>query len=98
MLHSGSTSHRFISVANLGVFTLGLGLTPAIAAKGDKKAHEKAFGKLDKNGDGSLTLEEMKEKGKKEASKVEERFKKLDKDGYGKISLAEPSARGKNKK
>jgi Ca2+-binding EF-hand superfamily protein len=88
---------RFISAAVVGVFAFGLGAAPVQAAKGEKKAPAKAFNKLDKNGDGSITLEEMRGKGKKDASKVEKRFKKLDKNGDGKVSLAEISARGKKK-
>jgi len=58
---------------------------------------EAAFKKLDKDGDGSLSLEEFKA-GAKDPAKAEEQFKKLDKDGNGKLSLEEFKARGGKKK
>jgi hypothetical protein len=84
----------------VGVLVLGMGLSSALAApgKGAGKTPERRFAKLDSNGDGSLTLQEMMGKGKKEAAKVEKRFKKLDKNGDGKVSLAELKAKGKKNK
>ena len=89
---------KFVTAVLAGVFLLGLGVGSASAAKGDKKKDPaQAFKKLDANNDGSLTLQEMKGKGKKDASKVEKRFKKMDKDSDGKLSLAELTDRGKKK-
>jgi EF hand len=88
---------RFILVAVIGIFAFGPGVAPAHAAKGEKKVASKVFNKRDKDGDGSLSLDEMRGKGKRDASKVEKRFKKLDKNSDGKVSLAELSARGKKK-
>jgi EF-hand domain pair len=86
----------------VGVLVLGTGLSSALAApgKGAGKTAEQRFSKLDSNGDGSVTLQEMTGKGKKEAAKIEKRFKKLDKNGDGKVSLAELKGKGKksNKK
>ena len=48
------------------------------------------FEKKDANGDGSLTLEELKAGMKGKAlDNAEKRFEKLDKDGDGKVSLEE---------
>ena len=65
---------------------LALGASVALAAD-----PEKAFKKLDTNGDGAISLEEFKAgpAGKKDASKIEALFKKKDKDGDGKLSPEE---------
>ncbi len=91
---------KFLKASLLGVFVLGMGLSPslAVAGKGDKKKDPaQAFAKLDANDDKSLTLAEMKGKGKQDASKVEEKFKKLDTNGAGQVSLDEFKAVGKKK-
>ena len=88
----------------LFVFAVVLGLVsplsaaPAKPEKGEKKPVdlEAVFKKMDKDGSGSLSLEEFK--GKRDAAKAEPQFKKLDKDGNGSISLEEfKAARGKKK-
>ncbi len=92
-----------------GVLLAGLEMIPAEAAapkgkdKGNAEAKarrdpEQIFEKKDKNGDGSLSLDEMKGKGKKDATKVEARFKKLDKDKNGMLSLAELKGGAKRRK
>ena len=86
-----------MKLAFLGIFVLGMGVAPALAAKPGKKDPAQTFKKLDANNDGSLTVQEMKGKGKKDAAKVEKRFKKLDKDSDGKVTLAEIKAGGKKK-
>jgi Ca2+-binding EF-hand superfamily protein len=48
------------------------------------------FKRLDKDGDGKLTIDEYR--GKKEASEVEAKFKGLDKDNDGKLSAEEFAA------
>lgn len=68
----------------------------------DKKAKgiDKMFKKLDKDGNGSISLEEFKAqaKGKEaKAAKLEKRFKKLDADGDGALSKEE-LAKGMGKK
>src|SRR4051794_3771111 len=83
----------------LGIFVLGMGLSPALAAPDAKKKDPaQAFSKLDSNSDGSLTLEEMKGKGKKDAAKIEKKFKKMDANGDGKVTLAEMKSGGKKMK
>jgi hypothetical protein len=90
---------KFLTAGLLGVFILGMGLSPAMADKGDKKKKDpdRVFQKLDANGDKSLSLEEMKGKGKREASKIEKRLKKLDTNSDGKLSLDEFKAVVKKK-
>jgi Ca2+-binding EF-hand superfamily protein len=62
-------------------------------AGGDKPKFdaEAAFKKLDKDGDGKISLDEFKAnpRFKGDASKAEESFKAKDKDGDGKLSLDE---------
>ena len=50
---------------------------------------------MDKDGNGSLSLEEFR--GKREGEAAAEAFKKLDKDGNGSLSLEEFSASGKKR-
>ena len=71
---------------------------PAADAKPEKPkmTPEERFKKLDKDGDGKLSIDEFR--GKKEASEAEEAFKKLDANGDGAISLEEFSAGGQKKK
>jgi Ca2+-binding EF-hand superfamily protein len=87
---------KFLTVCLLGVFALGNGLSPALAAK-VKKDPSRVFQKRDANGDGSLSLQELRGKGKKASAKVEKRFKRLDRNHDGKVSLDELKARGKAK-
>lgn len=68
-------------------------------AKGEGKPKmnpEEAFKKLDKDADGSVSLEEFKAspKGQKDPAKAEESFKKKDKDSNGKLTLEEFKAHG----
>src|SRR3954451_15136453 len=87
---------KYLSAGLLGVFVLGMGVSPALAGKGDKKKDPaQVFSKLDANGDKSLSIEEMKGKGKRDAAKVEKRFKKMDSNGDGKVSLDEMKSGGK---
>jgi hypothetical protein len=88
---------KFMKAGLLGFLVLGLGVSPALAGKGGKKDPEQRFKKLDTNGDGALSLQEMKGKGKKEGAKIEKRFQKLDKNSDGKLSLAELKGRTKKK-
>jgi Ca2+-binding EF-hand superfamily protein len=74
----------------------------ATAAKGDKKGDktpptpEEAFKKLDKDNDGSVTLDEFKASGhgKKDPAKAEGIYKKMDKDSNSKLTLEEFKAHG----
>ena len=77
----------------------------ATAADADKKEAKKGatpeerFKKLDTNGDGSISLDEMKASpaGQKDAAKAEAAFKAKDKDNDGKLSAEEFNAGGKKK-
>jgi hypothetical protein len=73
--------------------------TPTPGAK-PKMDPEAAFKKLDKDGDGSVSLEEFKgsARAKKDPAKAEEFFKKKDKDSDGKLTLEEFKAQGGGKK
>ena len=74
----------------------------AEAGKGEKKPVDKdaQFKKLDTDGDGKLSLDELKAgpMGKKAPDKVEAMLKAKDKDGDGKLSLEEFKAEGGKKK
>jgi Ca2+-binding EF-hand superfamily protein len=87
-----------------------VGVSFAIAAEGDappkpakpdkpKATPEDVFKKLDKDGDGSLSLEEFKASpaGKKDAAKAEDAFKRKDKNNDQKLSLEEFKARAPKK-
>lgn len=78
---------RLLSLVMLLAFTFAVGVTPALAA-GDKA--EKRFKKLDKNGDGKLSVEEFvgKKTGKK-AEKAKKAFAKRDKNDDKFLSLEE---------
>lgn len=82
-----------------GIVSLNvLGLS-AFAEDKPKPSPEERFKKLDKDSDGSLTLEEFKGKAEGEkATKAEDRFKKLDKDSDGKLTLEEFKAGAGKKK
>lgn len=78
---------------------------PAGGEKG-KPNPEAAFKKMDKDGDGNLTLEEFKAnpRAQKDPAKAEARYKKIDKDSDGKVTLDEfkagmqpPAGGGKGK-
>jgi hypothetical protein len=90
---------RIMKMGLLGLLCLGIGASPALAGpgKGAKKDPERRFKKLDSNGDGALTLQEMKGKGKKDGAKIEKRFSKLDRNSDGKLSLEELKGKGKKK-
>lgn len=67
---------------------------PEKKADGDKKpapSPEERFKKLDKNGDGSLDLSEIRTK-KDDDTTAEKKLKDLDKNGDGKVSLEEFTA------
>jgi hypothetical protein len=90
---------KFLTAGLLGMLVLGMGLSPALAGKGQKKRDPaQVFQKLDANGDKTLTLEELKGKGKKDAAKVEKNFKRMDRNSDGKVSLEELKGKGKGKK
>src|SRR3954466_4949180 len=73
---------------------------PSAAAGGPgKAAREALFDKLDKNGDGYLSLEElMAMPGKAKPKKLEAMFKQLDKDEDGRVSKDEFTSHEKDKK
>lgn len=76
--------------------------TAADEAKKEKKAGagaEERFKKLDTNGDGFISLDEMKASpaGAKDAAKAEAAFKAKDKDNDGKLSAEEFNAGGGKK-
>ncbi len=72
-------------------------------AKKPKRTAEEIFKARDKDGDGKLTLEELKAKVKKpeRAARLEKMFKAKDKDGDGALTLeefkAKPERKGKKK-
>ncbi len=84
----------------LAAFALLLGTVTAKAVKAaDKPTAEERFKKLDKDGDGKLTMEEYK--GKKTGEKAEaaeKDFKARDKDNDGFLTLDEFSAKIKKDK
>ena len=76
---------------------------PAAAPAAEAKVHhtpEEAFKMLDKNNDGSISLDEFKAspRGQKDATKAEEHFKKLDTNSDGKVTLEEFKAGHHEKK
>ena len=84
---------------------LGLSAALTSSARAEDKPKKKPdpakiFAKKDANGDGSLTLEELKSGMKGKAlENAEKRFEKMDKDGDGKVSLEEfEAAIGQQKK
>jgi Ca2+-binding EF-hand superfamily protein len=82
---------KFVSWASVAAVMLGLGVLPVFAAdEKPKLSPEEQFKKMDKDGDGKLTLEEFvgKRTGEK-ADKAKETFTKKDKDADGKLTLEE---------
>ena len=82
----------------IGFTCLALSVSVSSVAQAEEKAKKKPdpakmFEKKDANGDGSLTLDELK-KGMKEKQLefAEKRFKRLDADGDGKVTLDELKA------
>jgi len=73
---------------------------PSAAAGGPgKAAREALFDKLDKNGDGNLSLEEfMAMPGKAKPKKLEAMFKKLDRNEDGQVSKDEFTSHENDKK
>ena len=77
---------------------LALSVSVSGIARAEEKAKKKPdpakmFEKKDANGDGFLTLDELKNGMKgKQLENAEKRFKKLDADGDGKVSLEELKA------
>jgi hypothetical protein len=81
-------------VLALGVGSLGF----AAQDKKDKPKPEDQFKKMDKDGNGKLSLDEFVGKKKDEKkTKAEEAFKKMDKDNDSSLSLEEFTAKGKKK-
>lgn len=68
---------------------------PEEPAKKPQVSPEERFKKLDKDSNGSLSLDEFR--GKKSAEEAGEAFKKLDADGNGSVSLEEFTAANKKK-
>ena len=97
---------RTITTRLMIAFTcLGLSAALTSSAGAEEKPKKKPdpakiFAKKDANGDGSLTLEELKSGMKGKAlENAEKRFEKMDKDGDGKVSLEEfEAAIGQQKK
>lgn len=84
-------------IQTLGILALAITFThgqDAPAGGGQEKKRpdpEKIFKKLDSDGNGSVSLEELKasHKGQKDPAKAEEVFKKIDADSNGSISEQE---------
>jgi len=87
---------KVLIAAMVAMFALGTCAAPGFAAD-DEKA-DKAFKKLDANGDGKLSVEEFvgKRTGDK-AEKAKKLFAKLDKNSDNFVSLEEFKARKKKK-
>ena len=83
----------------LFAFTAGVFATP-VAAQDEKKGDPEArFKRLDKDGDGKLTLEEFKgNRTGEKAEQAEKQFKRIDKDGDSKLTLDEYKAGQRKKK
>lgn len=76
-----------------------LTVTPAVAQNA-KKDTKTSFSRLDRDGDGKLTLSEFLGKNKKNESQKTARFKKMDGNADGALTLDEMSAapaKGKGK-
>lgn len=73
---------------NILLCLLAASLLPslALAKKGKGPKHDKAFGKIDSNGDEIITLEEAESAG---ADKFVEHFNEIDADGSGEITKDE---------
>ncbi|WP_452223600.1 EF-hand domain-containing protein [Lacinutrix chionoecetis] len=84
----------------IGLFALALCSVTFVTAQEEKQKNpEKMFAKIDANEDGSISLEEFKEKRMKDASKaeqIEKRFAKMDTNEDGVLDMAEFKA-GMNK-
>ncbi len=80
---------KMMSMVLGGSLTLVLAAGSLAVAQDAGKAEE-AFKKIDKNGDGKLTLDEFKDgKEGKKLEGAEKRFKAMDKDSDGSVSLEE---------
>jgi len=84
-----------IRIQTLGIMCIAASLSYGEEApKQDGRKHrdpEKAFKKLDGDGNGAVSLEEFKAspRAQKNPERAEEIFKKIDSDGNGGISLGE---------
>src|SRR4051794_9413109 len=98
------TMKKLITILAALAVTVSFANAADAAKKEAKKAGgasaEERFKKLDTNGDGFISLDEMKAspQGQKDAAKVEAMFKAKDKDGDGKLSPEEFAAPGGGKK
>lgn len=64
-----------------------------------KEKYEAHFAKADKNGDGGLSMEELKATGDKAFPRIKEHFTQMDANGDGKVTLDERNTWAKaNKK
>lgn len=95
-----------LTTLKLGVFALGLftfSQTATAQEKEKKQDIEKMFKKLDTNSDGTISLEEFKNKKRKKeisAEKLENMYSKIDADGNGSVTMEEYKAglaKGKSK-
>jgi Ca2+-binding EF-hand superfamily protein len=86
------------SLVNLAVFSgLLLGLATASPLRGEKeRTPQRTIAKLDKNGDGKLSLEEYSGRNDKRKESRTRHFRKLDRDGDGFVTPDE--YRGKTEK
>lgn len=80
------------------LFTAILCGSPADAQEKKKPDLDAQFKRLDKNGDGKLSLEEFKgNRTGEKAEKAETQFKRMDKNNDGFLTLEEFKNRGKKK-
>src|SRR5438552_4150710 len=87
---TNSISLRSLPMKYLVAFILTCGMCLPALAQDNKAKLEEYFKKLDKDGDGKLTLAEFKGKAEgDQAAKAEARFKKMDTNSDGSLSLAE---------